>query len=141
MIERVNGTLLFAIKTSMQSVTKWHEVLPQTLYQYRTTPHEATGKSPFEIMYGKAPRIHHIPPISFEVKGHSPKMTPIKPAPAFIRKFQPGAIVWLRRPNPLKMEPLFEGPYEIVEMPTPQDAIIEVEGNKTRVNITRLKLS
>lgn len=35
----------------------WNCCLPQLLYSYNTTPHQATGESPFFLMFGQEPRL------------------------------------------------------------------------------------
>lgn len=35
----------------------WHSCLLQLLYSYNTTPHQATGESPFLLMFRQEPRL------------------------------------------------------------------------------------
>lgn len=35
----------------------WDKFLPLVLFAYRTSPHQATGISPFELLYGRKPRL------------------------------------------------------------------------------------
>jgi hypothetical protein len=51
--ERYNGTLKKVLKKLCITYEKdWDEMLPYALFAYRETPHEETGFSPFELLYG-----------------------------------------------------------------------------------------
>ncbi|XP_033739131.1 uncharacterized protein LOC117326489 [Pecten maximus] len=52
-VERFNGTLKAMLKKLCGgNVEQWDELLPYTLFAYREVPHEETGFSPFELLYG-----------------------------------------------------------------------------------------
>ena len=60
--ERFNRTLHNLLRTLPSSRKRdWTSCLPQVLYSYNTTPHQATGESPFFLMFGQEPRL----PIDF----------------------------------------------------------------------------
>lgn len=60
--ERFNRTLHNLLRTLPLSRKRdWSSCLPQVLYCYNTTPHQATGESPFFLMFGQEPRL----PIDF----------------------------------------------------------------------------
>jgi len=52
-VERQNKTLLKAIRIAHSEGKDWKRELNKFLVAYRSTPHSVTGKSPFEIMYGR----------------------------------------------------------------------------------------
>lgn len=55
--EQFNRTLHNLLRTLPVSRKRdWHCCLPQLLYSYNTTPHQATGESPFFLMFGQEPR-------------------------------------------------------------------------------------
>ncbi|XP_048851412.1 uncharacterized protein LOC125720231 [Brienomyrus brachyistius] len=56
--ERFNRTLHNLLRTLPVSRKRdWDSCLPQVLYCYNTTPHQATGESPFFLMFGQEPRL------------------------------------------------------------------------------------
>ena len=58
LVERLNGTLLHSLSKYVSSDEKhWDEHLPSVLSAYRVSPSEATGDSPFFLLYGREPRL------------------------------------------------------------------------------------
>lgn len=56
--ERFNRTLHNLLRMLPVSRKRdWSSCLPQVLYCYNTTPHQATGESPFFLMFGQEPRL------------------------------------------------------------------------------------
>uniref|UniRef100_A0AAQ4QQ76 Integrase catalytic domain-containing protein n=1 Tax=Gasterosteus aculeatus aculeatus TaxID=481459 RepID=A0AAQ4QQ76_GASAC len=56
--ERFNRTLHNLLRTLPVSRKRdWNACLPQVLYCYNTTPHQATGESPFFLMFGQDPKL------------------------------------------------------------------------------------
>ena len=52
--ERFHGTLKNMIKTlDEKQMRKWDEYIPPFLFAYREVPSQATGYSPFELLYGR----------------------------------------------------------------------------------------
>ena len=57
MCERLNGTLKTLLKkVTAENPKDWDRYLPAVLFAYREVKHEATGFSPFEMLYGRVPR-------------------------------------------------------------------------------------
>ncbi|XP_075704128.1 protein NYNRIN-like [Rhinoderma darwinii] len=57
-VERLNGTLKLKIQKAMVETGKpWTECLPLALFSVRYTPTKRTGLSPYEILFGSAPRL------------------------------------------------------------------------------------
>ena len=54
-IERMHGTLKKALKKAGSKASTWDRWLPYVLYTLRTTVHDATGFSPFHLLFGRRP--------------------------------------------------------------------------------------
>uniref|UniRef100_A0A8C5M2Q8 Gypsy retrotransposon integrase-like protein 1 n=1 Tax=Leptobrachium leishanense TaxID=445787 RepID=A0A8C5M2Q8_9ANUR len=54
--ERFNGTLKQLLRTFTLSHNDWERHLPHLLFAYREVPQEATGFSPFALLYGRRVR-------------------------------------------------------------------------------------
>ena len=56
--ERFNRTLHNLLRTLPSSRKRdWVDCLPQRLFCYNTTPHQATGETPYYLMFGQEPRL------------------------------------------------------------------------------------
>ena len=54
LIERFNKTLKEMLrKSAVEDGKDWDRLVPYVLFAYREVPHESTGFSPFELMYGR----------------------------------------------------------------------------------------
>ncbi|XP_072019070.1 uncharacterized protein [Amphiura filiformis] len=57
LLERFNRTLKIMLRTVMQGkIEQWDEYLPHVLFAYRETPQKSTGRTPFELLYGRQVR-------------------------------------------------------------------------------------
>ncbi|EYC16809.1 hypothetical protein Y032_0032g2506 [Ancylostoma ceylanicum] len=53
--ERAIGTIQRMIKKKIEFADYWDEILPNVVYAYNVSPHEATGESPFFLLHGFDP--------------------------------------------------------------------------------------
>jgi hypothetical protein len=53
-VNRSLGNLLRSLVTGHNN--EWDQILPQVEFAYNDSPNRSTGKSPFQIVYGKHPR-------------------------------------------------------------------------------------
>jgi len=52
-VEAINKILISLIKKHIEKKPKtWHETLNQILWAYKNSPKEATGTTPFRLVYG-----------------------------------------------------------------------------------------
>ena len=70
-VERFNRTLEGEVRTTAEQSNQWDEVVDRCLLSYRTTIHKSTRKSPFEVVFGKQPRI----PIDGQLSLEAPEST------------------------------------------------------------------
>ena len=57
LVEKFNGTLKRMLRRLCSDQTRqWHRFINPLLFAYREAPHESTGFSPFELLYGRTVR-------------------------------------------------------------------------------------
>ncbi len=57
MVERYNATLKSGLRKYIERFGgQWHKSIPYLLFAFRELPHQSTGFSPFELIYGRNPR-------------------------------------------------------------------------------------
>lgn len=70
-IERIHHTLTEYLKKYVSEKREWNECIAQCQIAYNSTDHEATGYAPFELVFGRTPRI----PIGTHTIGDTPIYT------------------------------------------------------------------
>ena len=156
LVERTNGTLIKLIrKLIVAKPQEWDGHLPAALFAYRTTPNATNRVSPYELIYGRSPRL----PIDMFLEQnretsrdglsyedfrdslvqlrewarlmHEEDQTDIRAeSMLFINPFKEGDRVWLYTPvldHTLgrKFSLFWNGPHQVINIPGPVNCIIQ----------------
>ena len=70
LVERFNRSLLQLLRSFVQSEPDWERYLPLVLYAYRTARHTSTGVSPFQLMFGRHPKLPETTGGAFETHSY-----------------------------------------------------------------------
>ena len=110
MAERFNRSLLQLLQSCTQQDTDWELHLPLALFAYRTAVHSSTGVLPFEMMFGRAPKLDSFPSeLSFDLSSYK----------AQLHSFNVGDLVWLSQPTAGKLDPRWDGSWIIKSFHSP----------------------
>ena len=71
LVERFNRTLLEMLSTTVADEHDWDLSLPMLLLAYRTSVQETTGTTPFQLMFGRNPRLPEDVLYSLPVASHN----------------------------------------------------------------------
>nr|KAG5711896.1 hypothetical protein BaRGS_026337 [Batillaria attramentaria] len=83
--ERYNRTLLTMLKTLPQDQKgKWHQHLQKMVHAYNCTKSEATGYSPFFLLYGRTPRL----PVDILFRIQRPELTQRKDIAKYVQEYR-----------------------------------------------------
>ena len=161
MVERFNRSLLQLLRAYVDKQENWEKYLPLVLFAYRTAKHTSTGSSPFILMFGRTPSTPVFSPqTGFEstsypdhiqnklaelrdfvecnlaAAAHHQKTNYDKHTQA--RKFAVGDLVWLSIPTAGKLDPRWEGKWEIKSVKS--NITMEItDGRRTKVvHVNRL---
>lgn len=162
--ERMHSTLYSILRMLPKRNGDWRERLPLALYVYRNTVHKALGMSPFRALFGYArknvtlehyhsdqdqtldERIEELQQMHRQIKEHfdtiqenrNEKINRTRKLP----EFKPGDLVKVRIHERQKLEPVWEGPAEVIRQVGPVDYEVAFEGSSRRhpvVHVTYMK--
>ena len=132
MVECFNRSLLQLLRSFVQSEPDWERYLPLVLYAYRTARHTSTGVPPFQLMFGRHPKLPDTTCTGGAFDTHSyqthlgAKLVELQDLVTFntataahrqqqgynrftkLQQFAPGDLVWLLIPNASKLTPHWE---------------------------------
>jgi hypothetical protein len=144
--EREVGSLLAGLKRMVESEVSWEQALPSALLGRRFAPHARLGVSPFQLCYGREPRMpldpHGPQPPSSDqaewiarARAHAERAAPhLRPV---LREFKVGDFVMLRDPRASgKLSPRNKGPFTVLERLGP--VLYRLQGVEKLVNVERL---
>ena len=154
-LERAHATLINYLRCYVNSKQEWDQLLPFACFSYNTSPHSITGYTPYEVLFGRKCNIPGI--LQKEVQAlynyddivHVIKRQ-IQEASELARSklvnfktkqnekdkkigqcFQIKDLVWLQKENRTKLDPYWEGPYEVQEIEYPNVKIQKIGKENT----------
>ncbi|XP_040203757.1 uncharacterized protein LOC120935764 [Rana temporaria] len=126
-VERLNGTIKSRmLKMSQETGMSWPDSLPIALFSVRYTPKESHGLSPYEILFGSAPRLGCYYPQQLD-----PELD------TGTHKLVPGDWVLVKkfvRKHPL--EPRYDGPFQVLLITATS---VKVAGKNTWIHASHCK--
>ena len=167
-IENSHKRLGNFLRTSCGKSPNWEAWLPFFVYSYNTYQHEATGYSPFELVFSKKPRFpteivkSKIDPV-YDIESYVKEMkyryqiankearenqielkkirkqnydTKIKRK---FKDFKIGDLVLIKKENNHKLELIYNGPFEILDVDE-SNVFIKTGPNISKVHKNRVKL-
>eukprot|EP00731_Ephydatia_muelleri_P037376 Em0453g3a len=129
LVERFNRTLLEMLSTTVADEHDWDLSLPTLLLAYRTSVQETTGTTPFQLMFGRNPRLPEDVLYSLPVASHDSvtQYTKVlkgrleRSYQAVIKHVQQKQIIkkTLPRGKSRKLHKPWQGPYRVVKAISP----------------------
>jgi hypothetical protein len=163
-LERAHATLMNYLRCYVSSKQEWDQLLPFACFSYNTTPHSITGYTPYEVLFGRKCNIpgilqkgihalYNYDDIVSVIKRQIQEAseTARSQLVSFKKKqsekdkkvgqcLQLKDLVWLRKEQRNKLEPHWEGTYEVQEIQYPNVKIQKIGKRKqTVVHMNRLK--
>lgn len=150
---------------SNQRINDWDEWLPFYCFAYNTTPSVDHNYTPFELIFGKTPNtlefcqnqqidpFYNLESYQKELKfrlqttnanvmqtiiKEKEKRTNIINNTIIPTNLQIGDTVYLKKENRHKLDPVYNGPFTITKLNTPNVTIMDSSNKKQEVHISRL---
>ncbi|XP_069814013.1 protein NYNRIN-like [Dendropsophus ebraccatus] len=156
-VERLNGTLKLKIQKACEELGKpWTECLPVALYSIRYTPNRKTKLSPFEILFGSAPRLGLYFPQTLQLQCDSitSYVQSLQKRLSVVHKqvydsipdpdsregaysLQPGDWVVVKRHTRRPLEPRFDGPFQVLLITATS---VKLEGKPNWIHASHCKV-
>ena len=163
MVERFNRSLLQLLRSYVEKQEDWEKYLPMMLFAYRTAVHSSTGVTPFMLMFGRQPNslatfapANGYDPDSYQAQlklklaelydlvevnlaAESRRQREMFNKHSAQRSLTTGDKVWLSIPTAGKLQPKWDGTWEVRSVKNP--ITIEItDGNRTKtVHVNRLR--
>ena len=161
LVERFNRSLLQLLRSFVQSESDWERYLLLVLYAYRTSKHASTGVSPFQLMFGRHPKLPDITSNAFDPHSYQAhlqaKLAQLQDLVTSnstmaahrqrqdynkstrLQQFAPGDLVWLSVPTASKLAPHWEGEWKIAEVKNDVNVNISKGTQSKVVHVNRLR--
>lgn len=151
LVERANQTLIRKLKAMLTDAeAEWDLVLPAAVYAHRISPIKDIGRSPFELLYGRAPNIH-LDPLEYPEWSRLAERCAFKifrdfedlkrrESPRVASNYEKGDWVMVRKHAvDGKLDTPYSGPFRIAEPGDMKTALVEVNGELVRYHYDQLK--
>ena len=161
LVERFNRSLLQLLRSFVQSEPDWERYLPLVLYAYWTAKHTSTGVAPFQLMFGRHPKLPETNGEAFDAHSYQAhlcaKLAELQDLVTFntaaaahrqqqgynrftkLQQFSPGDLVWLSIPNASKLAPHWEGEWKVTEVKNSVNVKITNGKQSKVVHVNRLR--
>jgi hypothetical protein len=139
-LERAHATLMNYLRCYVNSKQEWDQLLPFACFSYNTTPHSIRGYTPYAVLFGRKCKIPGVLQKGIQalydynvivtvIKRQIQEASEIARSQLVSFKMKQNEkdkkigqclqikdLVWIRKEQRNKLDPYWEGPYEVQEI-------------------------